>query len=230
MYIITGASKGIGKAIAEFYLDQGEEVVGISRTNAIEHPSFHWLKHDFSSLENVEKINLGPWVSERDKIVLINNAGTLGDIKKVDAVDLDHYHRVALLNIVVPQFLCSHLLQEAKKNSIHAIVNISSGAGRRAISGWAAYCASKAAIDLFSETLLEEFKELGLNTKVYSAAPGIVDTEMQQTIRNSNPEDFSSHKKFIELKENNELRPPQEVAQLLNELLQKDQGDVICRL
>lgn len=230
IYIITGTSKGIGKALAEFYLNQGKEVLGISRTPSIEHANFHWLKHDFSNIDSIKKINLSPWVSDKKNVVLINNAGTIGEIKRSHELTLEHYQQLALVNIVAPQFLISHLLQHVPKGDFSAIVNISSGAGRRAIPSWAGYCASKAAIDLFSETLLEEFKELNQNTKVYSVAPGVVDTSMQETIRNSNPTDFSSHQKFVALNENKELRSPHEVAQLIDRLLQEEQGEVVCRV
>ena len=96
------------------------------------------------------------------------------------------------------------------------ILNISSGAGKNAIDGWAAYCASKAALDLFSETIRLEFNLHQLeNWYIHSIAPGVVDTEMQSEIRNSNPAEFKSLDRFIALKVENQLTEPAAVAEKL---------------
>ena len=96
----------------------------------------------------------------------------------------------------------------------------SSGAGRHAIDAWGAYCASKAALDMFSETISEELKGREIkNWKIYSIAPGVVDTNMQDEIRNAKPEDFLVKKKFIDLKNNNELANPTIVASKLYEIV-----------
>ena len=229
MIVLTGTSRGIGKAIALFYLEKGEKVVGISRTNEIVHKNFTFISCDLSKINELERLDLGAWITN-EPIVLINNAGSIGRIKRAEELDLKTYHHVAVLNIIAVQHLCTYFLKRCKPDQLKAIVNISSGAGRRPIPAWSAYCASKAAIDLYTETLHAEFKETGRTTKVYSVAPGVVDTTMQVEIRGSSPQDFSSHQNFIDLKNNNELRDPQKVAELLHELLLKEQGEVFSRL
>lgn len=230
MIIITGSSKGIGKAIAQFYLDKGEKVLGISRTNTIEHQNFIFESCDLSDVNALQELNIDGHIPKADSITLINNAGTIGDIQRAEKLNLETYVSVAVLNIVATQYLCSIVLKVVPSHQLKAIVNISSGAGRRAIPSWSAYCASKAAIDLYSETLHAEFQEQKRLTKIYSVAPGVVDTSMQEVIRASDPNNFSSHQNFVALKENNELREPEKVARLLHQLLEKDQGDVITRL
>jgi benzil reductase ((S)-benzoin forming) len=229
MVIITGSSSGIGKALALFYLQKGEKVIGISRSNNLEHENFTFVSCDLSKIEAIQRLDLSPFITN-ESIVLVNNAGTIGKIKRAEELDLETYNQVAVLNIVAVQYLCSYLLKNCEADQLKAIVNISSGAGSRPISAWSAYCASKAAIDLYTETLHAEFKETGRKTNVYSVAPGVVDTNMQVEIRDSNPKDFSSHQNFIDLKKNNELRSPEKVAVLLHELLLKDQGEVVTRL
>lgn len=229
MVIITGASSGIGKAIAEFYLAKGEHVVGISRTQEINHNNFKFVKCDLSDYEALEKFELTDYLNEDDHFILINNAGTIGSIKRSHEVELKDYYNVAVLNIVALQHLCSQFFHCNQPNK--TIVNISSGAAQRPIPSWAAYCASKAAVDLFSETLQAEIDEMNGTTKVFSLAPGVVDTKMQVAIRNSNKNDFSSHQKFVDLKESNELRSPEEVAELLYEWLnESDVKNVVGRL
>lgn len=229
MVIVTGASSGIGKAIAEFYLAKGEYVVGISRTQEINHKNFKFVQCDLSDYQALQKLELTDYLNEDDRFLLINNAGTVGAIKRAQKVELKDYYNVAVLNIVALQHLCSQFLRCNQPNK--TIVNISSGAAQRPIPSWAAYCASKAAVDMFSETLQAEIDELKGTTKVYSLAPGVVDTKMQVTIRNSNENDFSSHQKFVDLKASNALRSPNEVAELLNEWLNNpDSKGVVDRL
>lgn len=229
MVIITGASSGIGMAIAEFYLAKGEQVIGISRSQKIKHSNFRFVSCDLSDYDALEKFELTDYLNEDEKFLLINNAGIIGTINRAHKVGLKDYYNVAVLNIVAIQHLCSQFLRCNQPNK--TIVNISSGAAQRPISSWAAYCASKAAVDMFSVTLQAEIDELKGSTKVFSLAPGVVDTNMQVAIRNSNKNDFSAYQKFVDLKESNELRSPKEVAELLYKWLNDSESkDVVGRL
>ena len=220
IYVITGTSSGIGKAIAEFYLEKGSFVIGISRRNTIEHPHYFHISCDFSKLEELQALTLPKELIQANApICLINNAGVIGQIGRVENQSLQNYTEVALVNTVAVQYLCTYVIQHFGYKQINTIISISSGAGQYPISSWAAYCASKASINLFMETLHKEIQELGENTHVFSLSPGVVDTEMQEKIRSSNASDFSRHSEFVELKESQKLRSPKEVASLLDEFL-----------
>ncbi|WP_417264848.1 SDR family NAD(P)-dependent oxidoreductase [Brumimicrobium sp.] len=220
IYIITGTSSGIGKALAKFYLKNGDHVIGISRNNSISHEHFTHVKCDLSDKTQLHEIALLEHVDKSNyPIRLINNAGIIGDIHRSHELTLTHYVDMAMVNLVAPQFLCSYVLQTFGFENVDTIINITSGAGQRPVPSWGAYCASKAGIDLFAETLHEEIKELGKSTKIYNIAPGVVDTKMQTNIRGSEDENFSRRQDFVQLKENNELRTPEEVALLLDEFL-----------
>lgn len=233
MIIITGASSGIGKALAEIYLQQGQKVIGISRTNSIEHELFEFIPCDLTKVEELKFLlkKLPECFTPNEEISLINNAGIIGDIKASKDLTLEHYLNVTTVNIVALQAITTSALAHTNNHQLNAIVNISSGAGRRAIPSWSAYCASKAAVDLFSETIKAELLEQGNNhTKVYALAPGVVDTQMQNHIRKTNEADFSSLSNFKKLKEENNLKSPLDVAQQIIELLQLPQQEVINRL
>src|SRR5690606_32680096 len=108
------------------------------------------------------------------------------------------------------------------------IITISSGAGRRAIPSWANYCASKAAVDLFSETLQEEAEELNIDLKVFSIAPGVVDTDMQQAIRNTTTSSFSQVEKYQKLFANGELLTPEFVAKkIIHAITRRENLDAV---
>lgn len=226
IYIITGTSSGIGKALAQFYLEQGEKVIGISRNNSIIDDNFTHVVCDLSDQNQLYDLALLDHVSKEDfPIRLINNAGIIGDIKRTHELTLTHYVDMAMVNLVAPQYLCSYVLSSFGFDNVDTIVNISSGAAQRPVPSWGSYCATKAAMDLFAETLNEEIKELGKSTKVFNIAPGVVDTRMQEAIRGSGAKNFSSHQNFVDLKENNELRSPEEVAVLLDAFINEEHNE-----
>src|SRR5690554_2219790 len=226
IYIITGTSSGIGKALAKFYLENGDHVIGISKNNAIEHENFKNIVCDLSDKQQLHDLALLEHTeNENYPIRLINNAGIMGDIHRSHELTLTHYVDMAMVNLVAPQFLCSYVLQTFGFDNVDTIINISSGAGQRPVPSWGAYCASKAGIDLFAETLNEEIKELGKSTKVFNVAPGVVDTRMQENIRGSDQSSFSRHQDFVDLMENNELRTPDEVAILLDKFMNTEHAE-----
>lgn len=217
IYIITGASKGIGKAIAEELLqDENNRVVGVSRTNSIQHPNYRHQPMDFSDIEavkhNLQKLFL-PY-KDAAKLVLINNAGVLGDIGYVgENMSNEGFQFVFDVNVVVPAMLMSTFLQVYETHPAQkVVVNVSSGAGKYPIDGWASYCASKAAIDMLSQTVQLEQDMRGTGVNIYALSPGVVDTGMQEQIRESDASRFSTVKKFQDYKAKGELASPKEVG------------------
>jgi len=217
IYIITGASKGIGKALAEELLkDENNCVIGVSRTNTIEHPNYRYQPMDFSDIpaveHNLQKVFL-PY-KDAEKLVLINNAGVLGDIGYVgEGMPNERFEFVFDVNVIVPAMLMNTFLQVYKQHPAQKlIVNISSGAGKYPIDGWASYCASKAALDMMSMAIQREQDVRGSGIKIYALAPGVVDTAMQENIREADAERFSTVEKFRDYKATNALAQPEDVA------------------
>lgn len=218
MYIVTGISGGLGKAIAEKLLIEGNKVIGISRKCTIQNPNFHFLKCDLSDPDQISSLQLD---LKDDKITLINNAGIIGDIKRISEQDSSDLTAVLRVNTIAPVELLKKVydtLSDDQKDNF-TLVNISSGAANRSIPSWSSYCASKAALNMLSENFYLEERELGRSPKVYAVAPGVIDTPMQEQIRSSSVADFSAHGKFVDLKANNELYSPEEAAERLLQLL-----------
>lgn len=225
LYIITGASKGIGKAIAEELLqDSNNQVVGVSRTSSIQHPHYRHQPLDFSDVaaveHNLQKVFL-PY-PEAERLVLINNAGTLGEIGYVgEGIPNERFGFLFDINVVVPAMLMNTFLEVYRQHPAQqVVVNISSGAGKHPIDGWASYCASKAAIDMLSQTVQLEQDKRGTGVKVYALSPGVVDTDMQGHIRESDASRFSNIEKFRDYKANNELASPAAVGRKIVNFLQ----------
>lgn len=229
-YIITGTSSGIGFALAELCLENGHCVIGLSRRVPELNSAENYL-HISIDISNTTELDAIDWnsYSIEGEVVLINNAGILGDVGRSENLSANHFERMSAVNIVAPQVLSANILN-LFENKVQAILNISSGAGRHAIASWSAYCASKAALDMFSQVLQEELKELNRSTRVYSLAPGVIDTEMQSQIRSSDAKSFSRHEKFVNLKNNKDLSHPNEVAKNIIGFLNMKKSDIICDL
>jgi len=225
---VTGSSSGIGKALCEKLLDEGFHVIGISRRNEITHPNFEFVACDLSDLSQAANVS---FPKKGEFTVLVNNAGVVGDIKRVGSIDNEAIAQVLKVNTIAPQILCNNFVNTFQNESgEYHLLNISSGAGKNAIDAWSSYCASKAALDLYSETIAGELDWMEKsNWKVHSCAPGVVDTQMQTAIRSANPDDFNRSAYFHDLKKNDELYSPKFVAEKLNELITRrhDFNDVI---
>jgi len=224
-YIITGVSRGIGKALAEHFLSKNHAVIGIGRSHAIQNPNFHFIELDLLDAKAIQNLQL-PTI-ESAEIILINNAGIIGNIERISSMKEDCISEIMQVNVIAPIQLTRKISEFCGNEKLFTLVNISSGAGKRPIPSWAGYCASKAAIDLFSQTFLLEERELGKATKVYSVSPGVIDTDMQIQIRSTDEKAFSSLENFQNLKSENKLESPERIALKLNKLLSFDYRDEV---
>jgi len=220
---ITGVSGGLGKALAEKYIKKEKNVIGFGRNCSINHPKFKFIKADLSKINEIAQVKF----EDDDHVLLINNAGVIGQVKRLsDQNDYD-CEEVMMVNTIAPMILSANLMKSTSINSQIIILNISSGASSRSIPSWSSYCASKAALDRFSETFYLEEKEKGRNIRVLSIAPGVLDTAMQDKIRGASDKDFSSLGLFQTLKEEHELLSPDTVAQKLVQLMENETKELI---
>lgn len=214
---ITGISSGIGKAFLEHFLNEGVEVTGIGRTKASIDGNYSFLECDFKDIASVRRLSLE---SHEEELIFINNAGTIGAIQRISDQTASDIEEVMTVNAIVPMLFCQKVIQENPGKKI-TLLNISSGAANRPIPSWAAYCSSKIALDRFSETLQLEENEKKAATRVYSIAPGAVDSKMQEKIRQSSHVDFSSLVNFTELHSKGELLDTKTVVNKLVKLISK---------
>lgn len=226
VFFITGSSSGIGKALAETLLNESNEnwVVGLSRSNSIEHERFVFIEADLSKEVSGLARQLFHQYQPTRKVVLVNNAGTLGEAAKLGALENKKIEQAFQLNVAAPAILMNEFIRAYEQGEAEPLVlNISSGAGKYPVDGWSTYCASKAALDMLSEVAALEAKQRNSHLRVFSLAPGVVDTEMQGQIRQTSEQDFSRVQEFIRMKEEGLLAEPAEVAAKILQLLQKPQ-------
>lgn len=218
MIIITGTSKGIGKAIAEHYLSLGEKVLGIGRNHTISNPNYAALICDLSNPEAVDQLTFPDFGDEA--VIFIHNAGVLGKVDYFEKLASAEIARVMQVNLFAGAAILQKLLQQIPKTQDFKSIFISSGAGKSPIASWASYCASKAAVDLFCQTIQVEETQLGRKGfHCLAVAPGVVDTAMQEAIRSTDTSSFSEVERFREYKNSNQLYSPGLVAKKLHKLV-----------
>lgn len=225
--IITGASRGLGLALAEQLAPHYRTLITIARQANIasvsaiakhhKHQHLH-ISADLSKPSDIERVcEQIPTLllPSYNRYLLINNAGTLGPIaqfaglpQKTSAIANTFHLNIAAVIALTSTFLATCQTQAAKEKSIQ-VVNISSGAGRSPYPGWGVYCASKAALDMYTQVAQLEAPF----ARLVALAPGVIDSDMQRSIRSSSTKDFPNVQRFKDLHANNALRSPASVAQ-----------------
>ena len=223
-FFITGTSSGIGYQLARQALEQGHKVVGISRRHMINHPNYRHLTYNLSDYNNYKLINFNV-NKEAKKLVLVNNAGWLGEVKPAGQISPESIERAYQINLIAPSILSKLFIAQTEKlDSEKVIINISSGAANYAVPSWSTYCASKAGINLFTKVLREDYPEI----HSFAIAPGIVDTDMQGEIRMLDTEDFPDKQRFVDYKDKGELASPAEVAAKLLSIIEQPKTAPDC--
>jgi benzil reductase ((S)-benzoin forming) len=141
----------------------------------------------------------------------INNAGVTGPLGPLRAAPEDEIARAVAVNlggVVNGTRAFSDVVRRQRAPGV--LVNVSSGAARAAVPGMAMYCATKAAVDRLSECVQEE--EEGAGLRVYSVAPGLIETDMQLKIRAKSEAEVPSVGWFHEVKRRGAFSSPEFVA------------------
>lgn len=217
---ITGASKGLGRALALNLLEAGHDVYGIARSCSIDHANYQHIELDLSDSSKVAAFDF-PVSSAGEPVNLINNAGVIGDVKRLGQLEDSEIEKVFAVNIISTAILSNKFLRKFTQSvSKRTIVNISSGAARRPVDAWSLYCSSKAGLDMLSQAMDAEQKSTSNNpARIFSLSPGLIDTEMQSYIRESKPEDFKRLDEFIAFEREGKLQSPEFIASKLVRLL-----------
>ena len=214
--IVTGASRGLGAAVAHWLAKAGAGVTLVGRSEALLHQVAQEVNHrsgealvsaadvaDYDacrtavnrSLERFGRIN-----------VLVNNAGIVQPIAGIRRADPVGWRYNIEVNLIGP-FNMIRAAVSALRAQKGCIVNVSSGAASLALENISAYCTAKAALNHFTRVLAVEEPDL----TALAVRPGVVDTDMQTYIRNEGSRAMPAEQVayYRHLKENGQLEPPE---------------------
>lgn len=225
--VVTGASRGLGAGLAVHFAASGMHLGLCARHRprlAVRtRPTAqggHVVSSETPVLSAVDVTDRDALARFADAVVerfgridlWVNNAGLLGPIAPLALAD----------GVAVAQTIAVNVTGVANGSSIFAehvrdrpgrgvLVNISSGAAAKVYEGWAAYCASKAAVDQLTRVVaLEEARH---DLAAYSVYPGLVDTDMQVAIRGADPAWFPERDRFRRAAEEHQFNSPGWVAE-----------------
>ncbi len=209
--IITGANRGLGLALANYYIGiKGTLVISVFRELAKEHQKVnkyllrfipfdlaHGLNKKVVNLFDKELMGINP-----ENILFFNNAAVVTPIGRIGTLDKNAIRQSLNINLVSQIELINFLASRFKEI---IIVNLTSGAANNPIDGWSLYSTGKAAMISF----LKSFSKENNKIKVLNFDPGVMDTRMQAEIRESN---FVEVKRFKDFSALNRLKKTEEVV------------------
>ena len=205
--IITGISKGIGKATAQMLLDHGCKVAGLGMTQPdYEDPNLLFIPCDVRRWDEVSsafqkvKVHFGEQIH-----ILINNAG-LGYFGFLEETPLEQWHEMFDTNVNGMFYCCKLALPPMKKQQYGHIINIASTAALEGMPQVGAYCASKWAVKGLSESLFREVRDFKI--KVTCVYPGSTKTDFFRNSPGIKPHDYMLMPEDIALNLVNALKMP----------------------
>ncbi len=233
--IVTGSSRGLGRAVVQQLLARGHRVLALARaaTDLPVPPGAELTAWQVDLAEPQPVADrLAAWLQAQDAsqisaVNLINNAGvvsTPAPLSRSSAQELQNAMRVGL---EAPVLLSAAFLQAtATWTCPRKLMLVSSGLGRRAMAGSASYCAAKAGLDHLARALALEEAQVPNGARVVSLAPGVIDTDMQVQLRGADVALFPEVVRFQGLKDGGHLDSPDEAAaKLLRALDRADYGE-----
>lgn len=223
--ILTGASRGMGLAMAQQLLAAGHDLLTLSRKPndelaaqaALAGRRCEQWPQDLARADTAAA-RLETWLKAQDSgtlasVTLINNAGLIPRIAPLDDIPAAQLAETMRVDLEAPMLLTGAFLRAtAGWTAPRRILNISSGLGRRAMAAQAAYCAAKAGMDHFTRCVALEQAGVPHGARICSLAPGVIDTDMQVQLRNADAARFPDRGTFEGLKEKGMLTSPQEAA------------------
>jgi 3-oxoacyl-[acyl-carrier protein] reductase len=185
--LITGASRGIGKAIADRFITESADVWGLSTTEPEDFGSrveksggkLHWISADLSALDTLEALMENVIKESGGFDILVNNAGITKD-NLAFRMGLDDFRNVIDVNLHAAFIIARTAGRDIIKKKAGSIINMSSVSGLHGNGGQVNYAASKAALVGLTKSLARE--TASRNVRVNAIAPGFITTDMTSVL------------------------------------------------
>ena len=236
LYLITGASRGLGLAMASQLLAPSNHLVCISRhgnaalaaqASSLSAALEQWELDLAQPQQAAQRVQA--WLDQHrnwSSATLINNAGVVASSVPLQSAQAEDLSLALRVGLEAPMLLCSAFLRATRDWGVpRRVLNISSGLGRRALASQAAYCAAKAGMDHFTRCAALEEAQHAHGARLCSLAPGVIDTDMQAQLRNADAQLFPGREAFVTLKSQGQLSSPAQTAtRVLDYLARADFG------
>ena len=232
LFIVTGASRGLGAALARRLLSPGHTLLCLSRQVVAELAGLaeasgvvveQWPADLADPLPVARRLEdwLGAVPASRFAAAsLVNNAGVLTRIGALERCTAEELSAALRVGLEAPLLLTAAFLRAtAGWRADRRVLNISSGLGRRAMAGQATYCTAKAGMDHLSRAVALDQAELAQGARIVSLAPGIIDTDMQVQLRGADGDGFPEHAMFVGFKEEGRLASADATAEAVLQYL-----------
>ncbi len=227
-FLITGASRGIGEALARTLLEQGNTVLGVCRTRsqALNFAKYYHLAFDLRNTSRLsEVIDEARAVVDNhafDFLCLVNNASAtepIGPIEKCEASEIDAHVRIGL---IAPMILTSLFIRALSDRDVRKkVAFVSADPAYFGSPDTSVYESCKAAINIFAQCVGLEQKDKPCGFEVVSIGPGMVDTSMQQAARSKSSTEFAGASFFQQAYLEGELQAPAKVAEKICTILRE---------
>jgi NAD(P)-dependent dehydrogenase (short-subunit alcohol dehydrogenase family) len=213
--VITGASRGLGAGMARTFASRGWRLGLCARSLPEAPPGAEGV----SVVRSVDVADAPSVMAFADAVVdrfgridlWINNAGVLEPIGPLADAEPDSLRQHVEVNVLGTMHGTAVFARHVRSRPGRGmLVNMSSGAATTPYEGWAAYCGSKAAVDMVTAVAGAEEGRHGL--AVMALSPGVVDTDMQALIRGTAETAFPSVGRFVQLHEDRAFNDPEWVA------------------
>lgn len=228
--VLTGASRGMGLAMAQQLLSPDRLLLCLSRrtnaelqarADALHAPLLQWPV-DLAEPEPAAR-RLGEWLAGQPttglhSATLINNAGVIPTVAPLEAVPATEVAQALRVGLEAPMLLTGAFLAATARwvdqgwRGPRRVLNISSGLGRYPMASQAPYCAAKAGLDHFTRCAALDQAQQPHGARLVSLAPGVIDTDMQVQLRGADAAAFPDRARFVELQRGGQLTSPEQAA------------------
>lgn len=225
--LITGGSRGLGKSLVTQLSGKGWTVKEFSRSGEGDTHIDGDLSKPETMNRELKTIMESYKREEIREFLFIHNAAVLEPIKKFEQLNFDDFERHYNINIKSLILLLKRVMNRYRECDIKkSVINISSGAALKGHAGWTLYCMSKAASENLFNAIYREEIEQEFPYRVFNYDPSIMDTTMQQEIRNAKSEDFPELERFLNFKKDGKLSNPDDVAEDLIRIINSNTYEV----
>jgi 3-oxoacyl-[acyl-carrier protein] reductase len=218
--IITGAGRGIGRAIALAFARQGAQLFLAARTERELTETAKACRQvgvqartvvtDIANWEQVQNLVVTA-LEEAEKVdILVNSAGVYGPIGPTAEIDISAWTRAVEVNLFGSFYLCRALVPHFMQRQQGKIILLGGGGATAPLPNFSSYAASKAAVARLADTLAEELK--AFNVQVNVIAPGLVDTKLQDEVLKAGSRAGALFDKIKQARETGEGTTSPEVA------------------